>query len=225
MPRTLEANAALRSIVRRDSEQGYEEFLMELAKASGIETPLIVTGQIWPNWTASARAKDRRVWKHPHDADASDYQNEGRADAPGAQGGASGSGQTASDCLGDGTGFRAPSRGHFRPWLKTLTEAVEKVRTSAAGGTRHRSRPWWPTRGITARSGWSTGCVGLRSYDERTEARERRWRGDRQGQEARISVCESQKLGASGESSAAAAAATFRRAAGATLCICTGAEG
>ena len=36
---TLEANAALRSIVRRDSEQGYEEFLMELAKASGIETP------------------------------------------------------------------------------------------------------------------------------------------------------------------------------------------
>ena len=28
---TLEANAALRSIVRRDSEQGYEEFLMELA--------------------------------------------------------------------------------------------------------------------------------------------------------------------------------------------------
>ena len=36
---TLEANAALRSIVRRDSEQGDEEFLMELAKASGIETP------------------------------------------------------------------------------------------------------------------------------------------------------------------------------------------
>ena len=34
---TLEANAALRSIARRDSEQGYEEFLMELAKASGIE--------------------------------------------------------------------------------------------------------------------------------------------------------------------------------------------
>jgi transposase len=36
---TLEANAALRSIVRRDNGQGYEEFLTELAKASGIETP------------------------------------------------------------------------------------------------------------------------------------------------------------------------------------------
>ncbi len=32
---TLEANAALRSIVRRDSGQGYQDFLTELAKQSG----------------------------------------------------------------------------------------------------------------------------------------------------------------------------------------------
>lgn len=36
---TLEANSALRSIVRRDSGESYEEFLTQLAKASGIETP------------------------------------------------------------------------------------------------------------------------------------------------------------------------------------------
>jgi len=36
---TLEANAALRSIVRRDTGEGYQEFLTRLAKASGIETP------------------------------------------------------------------------------------------------------------------------------------------------------------------------------------------
>jgi transposase len=36
---TLEANAALRSIVRRDTGEGYEEFLTRLAKASGISTP------------------------------------------------------------------------------------------------------------------------------------------------------------------------------------------
>jgi transposase len=36
---TLEANAAMRSIVRRDSGEGYEEFLTRLAKASGIGTP------------------------------------------------------------------------------------------------------------------------------------------------------------------------------------------
>src|SRR3974377_1597797 len=36
---TLEANAAMRSIVRRDTGESYEEFLRGLAKASGIEPP------------------------------------------------------------------------------------------------------------------------------------------------------------------------------------------
>jgi len=36
---TLEANAAMRSIIRRDNGQSYEKFLTELAKKSGIETP------------------------------------------------------------------------------------------------------------------------------------------------------------------------------------------
>lgn len=36
---TLEANAAMRSIVRRDTGEGYEAFLTGLAQASGIETP------------------------------------------------------------------------------------------------------------------------------------------------------------------------------------------
>lgn len=36
---TLEANAAMRSIVRRDNGQSYEEFLTELAKQSGIAMP------------------------------------------------------------------------------------------------------------------------------------------------------------------------------------------
>jgi transposase len=36
---TLEANAAMRSMVRRDKGESYEEFLRGLAKASGIATP------------------------------------------------------------------------------------------------------------------------------------------------------------------------------------------
>ena len=36
---TLEANAALRSIVRRDTGEPYQDFLTKLAQASGIETP------------------------------------------------------------------------------------------------------------------------------------------------------------------------------------------
>jgi len=36
---TLEANAAMKSIVRRDDGRSYEEYLTDLAKTSGIETP------------------------------------------------------------------------------------------------------------------------------------------------------------------------------------------
>jgi transposase len=36
---TLEANAALRSIVRRDTGEGYQAFLTQLAVTSGVETP------------------------------------------------------------------------------------------------------------------------------------------------------------------------------------------
>ena len=48
---TLEANAAMRSIVQRDTGESYEEFLRGLAKASGIETPTRVSfkdGQVLP---------------------------------------------------------------------------------------------------------------------------------------------------------------------------------
>ena len=53
---TLEANAAMRSIVRRDSGESYNEFLTGLAKASGIETP---TREDWRGSTASARSAPR----------------------------------------------------------------------------------------------------------------------------------------------------------------------
>ena len=36
---TMEANVALRSIVRRDSGESYDEYLNGLSQASGIETP------------------------------------------------------------------------------------------------------------------------------------------------------------------------------------------
>ena len=51
---TLEANAALRSSVRRDSGETYQEFLTRLAQASGIETP---TRAISRAWIGSARRR------------------------------------------------------------------------------------------------------------------------------------------------------------------------
>ena len=50
----LEANAALRSSVRRDSGETYQEFLTRLAQASGIETP---RGPISRAWIGSARRR------------------------------------------------------------------------------------------------------------------------------------------------------------------------
>ena len=65
---TLEANAAMRSIVRRDTGEDYQEFLVGLAKASGIKTP---------SREALARLDRRRKkkasnedWMSPSDPDA-----------------------------------------------------------------------------------------------------------------------------------------------------------
>jgi transposase len=44
---TLEANAALRSIVRRDSGETHHDFLTRLAQASGIETPTRAGADVW----------------------------------------------------------------------------------------------------------------------------------------------------------------------------------
>src|SRR5213083_704014 len=65
---TLEANAAMRSIVRRDTGESYQEFLTRLAAASGIKTP---------TREALARLDRRRKkrtsnkdWTNPSDPDA-----------------------------------------------------------------------------------------------------------------------------------------------------------
>jgi transposase len=65
---TLEANAALRSIVRRGSGESYEEFLTALAKASGIETP---TREQLAKIDRNRPGKgSNRDWTNPHDPDA-----------------------------------------------------------------------------------------------------------------------------------------------------------
>lgn len=65
---TLEANAAMRSIVRRDTGEDYETFLTGLAQASGIETPEREDlAKIDKTRKGKASNKD---WKHPHDPDA-----------------------------------------------------------------------------------------------------------------------------------------------------------
>ncbi len=65
---TLEANAAMRSIVRRDDGQDYVDFLTDLAKASGIETP---TRQDLARMDRKRPKKgSNKEWVNPHDPDA-----------------------------------------------------------------------------------------------------------------------------------------------------------
>jgi transposase len=65
---TLEANAAMRSIIRRDTKETYDEFLTRLAKASGIETP---TREDLAKIDKKRKNKaSNDDWEHPHDPDA-----------------------------------------------------------------------------------------------------------------------------------------------------------
>ena len=65
---TLEANAAMRSIIRRDTGEGYEEFLTGLAQASGIETP--TREQLAKIDKKRKHKASNEDWQNPHDPDA-----------------------------------------------------------------------------------------------------------------------------------------------------------
>src|ERR1022692_1287220 len=65
---TLEANAAMRSIVRRDTGETYDEFLRGLAKASGMETP---TREDLVRLDRKRKKRtSNKEWKSPGDGDA-----------------------------------------------------------------------------------------------------------------------------------------------------------
>jgi transposase len=65
---TLEANAALRSIVRRDTGESYQDFLRKLAQASGIDTP--TRADLARIDRKRKRKGSNDDWTHPHDPDA-----------------------------------------------------------------------------------------------------------------------------------------------------------
>jgi hypothetical protein len=65
---TLEANAALRSIVRRDTGESYQDFLTKLAQASGIETP--TRADLAQLDRKRKKKGSNQDWEHPYDSDA-----------------------------------------------------------------------------------------------------------------------------------------------------------
>jgi transposase len=65
---TLEANAAMRSIVRRETGESYEEFLCGLAQASGIATP--TREELARLDRKRKKRMSNKEWKSPSDGDA-----------------------------------------------------------------------------------------------------------------------------------------------------------
>ena len=65
---TLEANAAMRSIVRRDTGESYDAFLTRLAEASGLATPTRAELARFDRTRKKKGSNDD--WRHPHDPDA-----------------------------------------------------------------------------------------------------------------------------------------------------------
>jgi transposase len=182
---TLEANAAMRSIVRRDTGASYEEFLKGLAKASGIKTP---------TREALARLDRRRKkkasnddWTSPSDPDAKiTKMKDGRTHLA----------HKAEHAVDVDTGaivavtVQGANEGDTSTIGKTLKEAEEQldaVREKGEGGELHPDG----LSEVVADKGYHSAQTlmdleeqGLRSYVSEPDRGRRKWRDDVDAQQA-----------------------------------------
>jgi len=149
---TLEANAAMRSIVRRDTGESYQAFLTRLAEASGIKTP---TREALARLDRKRKKKtSNKDWTNPFDPDAKvTKMKDGRTHLA----------HKAEHAVDLETGAIVAVT------LQALTKAIPRrssrprrpqPRRSKRRRPMSTSRSRWtrssPTRGITAIRRWST---------------------------------------------------------------------
>ncbi len=168
---TLEANAALRSIVRRDTGEGYDAFLRGLAAASGIATP---TRAELARLDRKRRKKgSNKDWTHPKDPDAKiTKMKDGRTHLA----------HKAEHAVDVETGavvgitVQDASAGDTTTMVETLVTAAEQVEAvlPAGGGVAE----------VVADKGYHSNetmlalaDLGLRSYVSEPDRGRRRWRG------------------------------------------------
>jgi transposase len=178
---TLEANAAMRSIVRRDTGETYQEYLAGLARASGIKTP---------SREALARLDRRRKkrtsnveWQSPSDPDAKVAKmKDGRTHLA----------HKAEHAVDLSTGaivavtVQDADRGDTTTMFETLSQSVDQVEKLRSVGARSVDR----VRELIADRGYHSDetmvdleSVQIRSYiSERS--RRRRWKGRTRAQRA-----------------------------------------
>lgn len=175
---TLEANAALRSIVRRDTGESYQEFLTQLAKESGIETPTR------EDLARLDRKRDKKGsnddWTHPHDPDARiTKMKDGRTHL----------GHKTEQAVDLETGVvvgitvQPADTGDTTSMIETLiaaAEQVEKVLPTSAGIEEVvGDKGYHSTERIV-----DLERLGLRSYISEPKRGRRRWNGNHESRDA-----------------------------------------
>lgn len=187
---TLEANAALRSIVRRDSGEGYEQFLRALAQQSGIETP---TREELARLDRKRKKKgSNREWVNRHDPDARITKMKD---------GCTHLAHKAEHAVDMETGvvvavtLQEAHLGDTTTVKETLAEAGEAVAhlVEREAETRPQERPKVNVAGVeevVADKGYHSGpalgemkAAGVRTYiPEKKQAGERHWQGKEEQQ-------------------------------------------
>jgi transposase len=182
---TLEANAAMRSIVRRDTKEGYQEFLARLAKESGIETPTREDLARIDKGRKNKASNDD--WEHPHDPDARVAKMKD---------GSTHLAHKAEHAVDMGEGghgavlavvLHGADEGDTATLLPTINQASENLRAVADDGrVADKVDGDWATEAVTDKGYHSNGTMvdlreaGVRSYvsePDRSRLGERDWEG------------------------------------------------
>ena len=176
---TLEANAAMRSIVRRDTGKDYETFVRGLAEASGVETP---TREELIRFDRKRKPKkmSNEEWMNPHDPDAKITKlKDGRTRL----------GHKVEEAVDLETGavvaVTAPDElGDTQTMGETLRMAQEEVTAVEPDAEVHE---------VVADKGYHSNetvlelkALGLRSYLSETDRGQRNWKGNNKKYQAPV---------------------------------------
>ena len=173
---TLEANAAMRSIVRRDTGEAYQEFLKGLAKASGIRTP---SRQALVRLDRHRKKKGaNKEWTSPADADARiTKMKDGRTHLS----------HKTEQAVDMATGaivavtIDGADQGDTKTIRKTLAEARSQIETMQNATNACQDG----LQEVVADKGYHSTAVlleiestGIRSYISEPDRGRRKWKGD-----------------------------------------------
>ena len=175
---TLEANAAMRTIVRRDTGDAYEAWLTRLAEASGITTPTRAELARFDRKRKKKGSNDD--WTHPHDPDAKiTKMKDGRTHLA----------HTAEHAVDLETGavvgvtVQDADDGDTTTMVETLITAadqVEAVRPAGAGITEVVGDKGYHSNDTMV----AFADLGIRSYVSEPDRGRRNWKGKSAAREA-----------------------------------------